>query len=527
MEPFSEAHHFSQEELAALYNVARAVSTSEDLESSLKNVLELLKQGVGLERGMISILRRDLEEVHLFVAVGMSADARLRGRYLLGEGVTGRVAKTGRPMAFFNLDKEPLFLDRTGARRSVDRTELAFICVPIIYEDKVVGVLSTDKLSRHVKDLNSEVTLLSAVAELIARKVYIRSVLEENVRLKELLSQTRPPNGRFIGNSKRMKEIYTLISQVADSRTTVLITGETGTGKELIAETIHSLSSRKNHPLAKVNCAAIPENLIESELFGHKKGAFTGAVSSSPGRFAAADRGTLFLDEVGDLSPMAQVKLLRVLQEGEIQPVGSSTPIRVDVRVIAATNQDLAQLLEQHRFRPDLYYRLNVFPILAPPLRERGADVLLLADYFVQKYASQTGKAIQRISTAAIDLLAAYHWPGNVRELENCIERAVLLAKEDTIEAHHLPPTLQMGRRPDRDLPKGKLEQLVGAYEAELITDALKACEGNQTRAAQLLGTSKRIIQYKVKKHHIPYLRFRRTLLQQAAPTRDETARNS
>jgi len=500
---------FRKEELETLYRVARSINTSEDLESCFRRVLELLKQGMGLERGMISVLRRDLDEVHLVVGLGLSPDAQVRGRYLLGEGVTGRVAKTGRPMAFYNLDKEPLFLGRTGARRAVDRTELAFICVPIVYEDNVVGVLSTDKLSRLVADLNAEVRFLSAVAELIARKVFTRSVVEENVRLKELLSQTRPLDGNMIGNSKRMKEINVLISQVADSRATVLINGETGTGKELIAETIHNLSSRKDGPFIKVNCAALPDSLIESELFGHTKGAFTGAVSSNAGRFELAEGGTIFLDEVGELSPLAQAKLLRVLQEGEIQRVGSSKTIKVDVRVIAATNQDLMELMEQGRFRSDLYYRLNVFPIMAPPLRERGADILLLADYFAEKYAENMGKSIHRISSSAIDLLTTYRWPGNVRELENCMERAVLLARGDVIEAQHLPPTLQVKTGADYDAPRGELKQLVAAYEMELITDALKASNGNQTKAAESLGTTKRIIQYKISKYNIPYSRFR------------------
>ena len=500
---------FRQEELTTLYGVARAINTSEDLESCFRHVLDLLKEGMGLERGMISVLRRDLDEVHLVVGHGLTPDAQFRGRYLLGEGVTGRVAKTGRPMAFFNLDKEPLFLDRTGARRAVNRTELAFICVPIVYEGNVVGVLSTDKLSRLVADLRAEVRFLSAVAELIARKVFTRSVVEENTRLKELLSQTRPLDGNMIGNSKRMKEINILISQVADSRATVLINGETGTGKELIAETIHNLSPRKDGPFVKVNCAALPDSLIESELFGHTKGAFTGAVSSNPGRFELAEKGTIFLDEVGELSPLAQAKLLRVLQEGEIQRLGSSKTIKVDVRVLAATNQDLMMLMEQGRFRSDLYYRLNVFPIMAPPLAERGADILLLANYFIEKYAGNMGKSIHRISTSAIDLLTAYHWPGNVRELENCIERAVLLARGDVIEAHHLPPTLQVKTGSERDVPRGELKRLVAVYEMELITDALKACNGNQTKAAHSLGTTKRIIQYKISKYGIPYTRFR------------------
>jgi Nif-specific regulatory protein len=253
----------------------------------------------------------------------------------------------------------------------------------------------------------------------------------------------------------------------------------------------------------------MPDTLLESELFGHERGAFTGAVTRRRGRFEEAGGGTIFLDEVGELSPVAQAKLLRVLQERAFQPLGSSKMVRVDVRVVAATNKDLENEVLKGAFRSDLYYRLNVFPIFLPPLRERGPDILLLADHFVVKYGTEFSRNVKRISTPAIDMLMSYHWPGNVRELENCIERAVLLASGEAIEAVHLPPTLQMKPQDMQDKSRGKLEALVGAFERDLITDALKDARGNQSQAARLLGTTKRIIQYKTQRYGIDTRRFR------------------
>jgi Nif-specific regulatory protein len=334
-------------------------------------------------------------------------------------------------------------------------------------------------------------------------------VEEENRRLRRILAEARRPKTSIIGRSKGIQEVLRLIDQVADTNTTVLIHGETGTGKELVARAIHENSRRCKGPLIRVNCAAMPDSLLESELFGHERGAFTGAVTRRRGRFEEAQAGTIFLDEVGELSPVAQAKLLRVLQEREFQPLGSSRTVKVDVRVVAATNKDLEAEVARGGFRSDLYYRLNVFPIFLPPLRERGPDILLLADFFVLKYAREFEKPVARISTPAIDLLMAYHWPGNVRELENCIERAVLLASGDAIEARQLPPTLQMKPAELQEGVRGKLDVLVSAFERDLITEALKDARGNQAQAARLLGSTKRIIQYKVKKYCIDPVRFR------------------
>jgi Nif-specific regulatory protein len=304
-----------------------------------------------------------------------------------------------------------------------------------------------------------------------------------------------------------MQDVYALIAQVAKSDTTVLIRGESGTGKELVAHAIHYNSSRAERPFIKVNCAALPETVIESELFGHEKGAFTGAVSQRKGRFELAHSGTLFLDEIGDLTPSTQIKLLRVLQEKEFERVGGTATIKSDVRILAATNRDLEQLIESGIFRQDLYYRLNVFPIHLPPLRSRKTDTLLLADYFVEKYSRMNHKNIRRISNPAIDMMMDYHWPGNVRELENCLERAVLMSGDDVIHGHHLPPTLQTAEE-SGTTPKSTLTGTIESVEREMIQEALKSARGNMAKAARALGISERIMGLRVRKYGIDPMRF-------------------
>jgi len=500
--------NFSYVELRALHEIARVFSRSVELKDQLQQTLDILSTWLGMERGMISILDLHTGEAWLDVARGVDVQAT-RVCYQPGEGITGKVAQTGRPMGIANLSNEAHFLDRTGARKSLNRAELAFLCVPILYQGKVVGVLSADKLAHQVESIEREVEILSAVAELLGKIVHFRAVEEENRRLRRMLAEAKRPKTNIIGRSKVIQEVLRLIDQVADTNTTVLIHGETGTGKELVARAIHDNSRRAKGPMVQVNCAAMPDTLLESELFGHEKGAFTGAITRRRGRFEEAQGGTIFLDEVGELSPVAQAKLLRVLQEREFQPLGSSRMVKVDVRVVTASNKDLEQEVATGAFRSDLYYRLNVFPIFLPPLRERGPDILLLADFFVSRYSQEFSKDVKRISTSAIDLLMSYHWPGNVRELENCLERAVLLANSEAIEAWHLPPTLQMKPSGMQSASRGKLEALVGAFERDLITDALKDVRGNQSEAARLLGTTKRIIQYKVQKYGIDPRRFR------------------
>jgi Nif-specific regulatory protein len=496
------------EELAALHAIAKILAQPQDLRDQLELVLKQMSARLGMERGMISLLDRESGEAWLDVAHGVNIKG-MEVTYQPGEGITGRVAQTGRPMAVANLSQETHFLDRTGARRFLNRSELAFLCVPIIYDARVVGVLSADKVARQVVNLDRELAMLSSVAELIAKAVHIRALEEENRRLRQIVGRSKAPSVDIIGHSKAIQEVFGLIAQVADTSTTVLIHGETGTGKELVARAIHLNSSRKNGPLVHVNCAAMPDTLIESELFGHEKGAFTGASHQRRGRFEEAHGGTIFLDEVGELSAAAQAKLLRVLQEKQFQPLGSSKIVNVNVRVIAATNRNLDQDIVSGRFRTDLYYRLNVFPIYLPPLRDRGSDIIMLADHFLLKYTREVGKPVKRISTAVLEIFLSYSWPGNVRELENCIERAVLMAGGDTVEIIHLPPSLQVKPRDGDRKEQGKLSNIIESQERAIIIDALKETRGNQSQAAKLLGTTKRIIQYKIQKFGIDPWRFR------------------
>jgi Nif-specific regulatory protein len=357
--------------------------------------------------------------------------------------------------------------------------------------------------------LDEDVRLLKVISTIIAQKVSLlekvhreqEKLKEENIRLRrELNSKYSFTN--IIGNSRKMQEVFYLITQVAKSNANVLLLGESGTGKELVANAIHYNSLRASKPLIKVNSAALPANLIEAELFGYEKGAFTGANNQKAGKFELAHGGTIFLDEIGSLALESQGKLLRVLQERELERLGGTKVIQVNIRLIAATNKDLTGAVEAGAFREDLFYRLNVYPIYMPPLREREADVLLLADYFLEKYAKEYGKDIRRISTPAIDALVQYHWPGNVRELENCMERAVLLCDDQVIHAYHLPPTLQTARDTGTQQSQS-LKDAIERFEKELLVDALKSSRGNMRKAAQTLQTTERIFGYKVHKYDI------------------------
>jgi Nif-specific regulatory protein len=410
---------------------------------------------------------------------------------------------------------EPMFLNRAGERKNLHKQDRTFICVPVVINRKAVGSLGVDLHFKSDRDYDRELHFLQVVASMIAQAINISHLVEsekdrlrdENEHLRGELRE-RYDFSNIIGHSSRMRQVYEQVTQVAPANTSVLIRGESGTGKELIAHAIHYNSVRAKRPFVKVSCAALPETLIEAELFGHEKGAFTGADARKKGRFELADGGTLFLDEIGDLSLTTQVKLLRVLQEREFDRLGGTTTIKANVRLITATNRDLETAIADGSFREDLYYRLNVFSIFVPPLRERRDDVLLLADYFSEKYARENHKPIKRISTPAIDMLASYHWPGNVRELENAIERAVLVCEGQVIHGYHLPPTLQTAEA-SGTMARVSLSEAVDSFERDMLMDALKTARGNRARAAKLLGTTERIMRYKVKKYAIDCNRFR------------------
>jgi Nif-specific regulatory protein len=503
------------EELSLLFEVSQILEGSLDLREVVGPVLKALATHSGMLRGILTLLNRETGEISIESAYGLSRSQKERGKYRLGEGVTGQVVQSGKPFIVPHISEEPQFLDRTRSRKDIAKEDISFICVPIKLGTEVIGAFSLDRLFSDEVSLKEDVRLLTIIGSMIAQAVRLRQsaaeesqrLMEENLRLQEeLQDRFRPSN--IIGNSKAMQAVYDLIAQVSKSDATVLIRGESGVGKELVAHAIHYDSIRAKKPFVKVNCAALPETIIESELFGHEKGAFTGAIAQRKGRFELASGGTIFLDEIGDLSPTTQIKFLRILQEREFERVGGTTTLKADVRVVTATNRNLEELVGEDTFRQDLYYRLNVFPIHVPPLRDRKTDILLLADHFVEKYARSSHKDVRRISTPAIDMLMSYHWPGNVRELENCIERAVLIAADEVIHGHHLPPTLQTAEASGTG-HAGTMQDALEALERNLILDALKSSYGNKAKAARALGISERLMGIRVEKHGIDPKRFR------------------
>jgi Nif-specific regulatory protein len=502
-------------ELDALYRISRILAMGVGERSMLAEILDILHDGLGMRSGTIMLVSPDRQELLVEVGHNLSRRQAQTVRYRMGEGISGRVVQTGKPAIVPKVSEEPQFLNRLRGYRKISKDEISFICVPISAGKEVIGALSVDRLFDESAPLDEDVRLLSIVASMIAndinarrRSAIEREALEtENLQLRSQLEDVyRPEN--IIGNSDAMRAVYRSIQQVADSDTTVLIRGESGTGKELVAHASHYSSPRARNAFVKVNCAALSENLLESELFGHEKGAFTGAIQARAGRIEEADGGTLFLDEIGDFSLATQVRLLRFLQEREFERVGSNKVLKANVRVITATNCDLERAVEQGAFRKDLYYRVNVFPIMLPALRARKNDILLLADHFVVRYAKKLGKDVRRITTPAINMMVAYHWPGNVRELENCIERAVLLSNDGVIHGHHLPPTLQTSDGSDT-IGEGTLQDRVDLFERDLIVDALKRNDGNVSSAARDLGSTPRIIRYKIENLRIDWKRYR------------------
>ncbi|MBI3949212.1 MAG: sigma 54-interacting transcriptional regulator, partial [Acidobacteria bacterium] len=410
--------------LSTLLELSQMLGSTLNLKSSLVQVLEILEENHGTLSSAIMLLDGTTGELNIEAATGMSWQVSRRTKYRLGEGITGRVVESGKPVVVPQVSREPLFLNRTGVWKESGKEEMTFICVPIAIDNKTAGALGVLLNYNKDRDYDRAIKFFGVVASMIAQAVRVNKLIEverqrlvdENLQLRQELRE-RYNFRNIVGNSHQMRQVYEQVAQVAPSNTTVLIRGESGTGKELIAHAIHYNSPRADKPFIKVSCGALPESLIESELFGYEPGAFTDARAQKKGRFELAHGGTLFLDEVGELSQSTQIKLLRVLQEREFERLGGVQPIKVNVRLIAATNKDLETAMQQGTFRGDLYYRLNVFTIYLPPLREHRPDILLLADHFVEKYATEHGKNVRRISTPAIDMLMSYHWPGNVREL--------------------------------------------------------------------------------------------------------------
>ena len=501
--------------LSTFLDVSQTLTAAPNQKAALQQVLAILERHHRVVRSTIALLD-EAESMISVVASQGPAPAKADVTFRVGEGITGRVVQSSKPIVVPRVSREPMFLARTSDRPELHGQEITFICVPILLNRKAVGALGADFRFKAERDFDRTVKFLGVVASLVAQAIRIQRVIdaerdrlrEENTHLKLELKE-RYDFSNILGTSGPMRLVYEQVAQVARTETTVLVRGESGTGKELIAQAIHYNSLRAKRPFIKVSCAALPESLIESELFGYEKGAFTGAQTSKQGRFELAEGGTLFLDEIGELNMSTQVKLLRVLQSKEYDRLGGTKSLRANVRLIAATNKDIEKGIADRSFRDDLYYRLNVFAIFIPPLRERKPDLLLLADHFLEKASLANSKHIKRISTPAIDMLMAYHWPGNVRELENAIERAVVVCDGQVVHAHHLPPTLQTAASSGTAMSLS-LKDALEAYEKDLIQDALKTSRGNRAKAARLLNTTGRIMNYKVKQLKIDWRRFKK-----------------
>ncbi len=507
--------------LSTLYEISKTLGSSLDLRVTLHRIFEILSEKLGMRRGTLTLLDPETRELAIEVAHGLTFEEKRRGKYKIGEGITGKVMETGRPIAVPDVGKEPLFLDRTRSRGNLKKENITFLCVPVMVQGRGIGVLSADRLFPDPAiALEEDIRFLEIVASLIAQAILLLRRVEQEkkewqreTRTLQLELKSRYRFANIVFQSEKMRSVLDESWRVSLSKATVMLRGESGTGKELIARAIHYNSPRCDKPFIKLNCAAMPETLIESELFGHEKGAFTGASYEKKGRFELANEGTLFLDEIGDIPLSTQVKLLRVLQERKFERVGGAKTLTVDVRIIAATHRPLEEAIRKNQFREDLYYRLNVVPILMPSLRERKEDIPLLVGHFLQMYNEENKKNI-KISNEALDTLLMYDWPGNVRELENCMERMIVMAQNELIMGEDVPLNITSqvftggGDRLAGTERGPTLTRTLEEMEREKIVEALRRCGGVQARAARQLGITARQIGYKILKYEIDLEEF-------------------
>lgn len=491
-------------ELDTLYLISQLLNSTHELHEKLQGVLEILHKRAGMRSGMVAL--REVENDTMLVRAVYSDGSKIPQapvRYQAGEGLMGAILDEGCTIVVDKIAAEPRFLGRLG----LYDPELPFIGSPIFIEaGDLVGVLAAQPISHEF--LGERARFMEMVANLIAQGVHLlrsveqerRALLNERDQLKIKLVKNYGFEN-IIGHAPKMLEILELIRQVAKWNTTVLLRGESGTGKEVVASAIHFNSACAGGPFVKLNCAALPDNLLESELFGHEKGAFSGAIGQRKGRFELADQGTLFLDEIGEISASFQAKLLRVLQEGEFERVGGNRTLHVNVRIIAATNRNLEEEVARGNFREDLYYRLNVMPINLPPLRERLEDIPELADFLLQRISKQQGGRPLELKESALRLLVRHDWPGNVRELENRLERAAIMSTdgiidrdvmsktglEEDIDKLHAPAVL-----PSIDFQDNSLD------ERERVIAALEQSGWVQAKAARLLNMTPRQIAYRI-----------------------------
>jgi Nif-specific regulatory protein len=535
------AGYWREHEMLLLQQVMALVGKSLSPAPALREMLHLMSELLGLNRGRIVLADESRRSGRIRYAYGLTAEEIGRGVYAYGEGITGRALQHGQLTIIQDIDREPDFLARAVERSRLPDGTVAFIALPVVVERRAVGVLACHRIRNRSRTLADDITVLRILATLAGQLLQLEAGLEEKTRALEeqnavLARALESAAARYgiVGTAPPLLRAISELERVSDSAASVLLLGDSGTGKELFARALHLASSRRDRAFIKINCAAIPDTLFESELFGYERGAFTGANSMRAGWFEQASKGTLFLDEIGELPLTMQTKLLRTLQEGTITRLGGKAEIRVDVRLVAATNRDLRRGVAHGSFRQDLYYRLNVIPIHLPSLAERRQDIRVLALHFIS-HTNQLNQRNVNLTTAALDRLEAYPWPGNIRELTNFIERIVLLAEKPLLDAvdidRLLPsdaaddpavaPALVQPAAADRRLggaqdvsshaPATHIAPLpmrpyrrVGSHPAQALVDALDQCGGNKSRAAQQLGMTARQFSYRWQKLGLP-----------------------
>lgn len=537
-------------DLTVLHESAKLIGQSATPEIAISGILRLMSQMLGLNRGRVLLPSATNETLQIRYSYGLREEERRLGVYKVGEGITGSVMKSGQPAVIQNIDEEQNYLFRAVDRETLPDGVVAYMVVPIMDGNSTIGVLAAHRLRMRPRAIDADLMILRIISTFVAQIISINNLIkertsylqEENQELKYALqNQSGENNHGILGESQAVRDALRQISRVADTVVTVLLTGESGTGKERFSQVLHLNSSRRDQPFIAINCAAIPEQLLESELFGHERGAFTGASASKKGKVELASGGTLFLDEIGDLNMELQSKLLRILENQVIQRVGGVKDIPVDVRIITATHKNLQEAVNQGKFRLDLFYRLNVFPIHLPPLRERAGDVRILASHFLLSANTEYSRHTV-FDKGVMERLETYNWPGNIRQLENVIKRSVLISLEGTVTINDIEMILQQESAINEHLEAGQSSNEVSSGssftadysgvslhapssyvsppaqistqsrpyswvrkdEAGAIAEALKHTGGNKTRAAAILGMSPRQFRYRLEKLGLP-----------------------
>ena len=502
-------------ELTLLFDISISLNKSKNIKDVLHQILEMMAKYIGMERGTITLLNKGSSEINIEEAYGMSKEEKARGKYKVGEGIIGKVVKSGMSVYIPRISDEPQFMDKTMSRNSINKEDVSYLCVPIKHEKEVIGTLSVDRVFNNNFSFEEDIRLITIIGSMIAQALKARQeeveevqrLQEENKRLQSELKMKFNP-ATMIGNGQAMQVVYNLISKVAPTTANVLITGESGVGKELVAKSIHFNSQRASQKLKELNISGLTEAIMEIELFGHETKDSDGVDITTKGIFERTHEGSVFLTDLADISLNLQGKIVQLIQEKQLQRVEGREKIEVDIRLIAATNKNLDRLLEEGKILKQLYYLFNVFPIHIPPLRERKSDIPQLIDHFIVKFNKEHGLNVKRISTSAIDMIMSYHWPGNVRELENCLERACILSNSGVIYGFHLPPTLQTPESsgaPER----GPLQSVLAKVEKELIQDNLKLTKGDVGLAADNLGITERQMEIRITNYNINIKKYR------------------